>query len=144
MSVEANKQSRVTAREATSPGPVGLGENMGQLVHEFRELAHDLIELGTLEARHSVNTLLRMGVISIITAVALVSTWLALLGSAGLGLVSIGLSPAIAMLMIAAANLLLALIGWLKVRHLSHWLGWPATQRAIKPADTSERRQGDK
>lgn len=140
MSLE-NQDSRVAASETDSPNPPGLGENMGQLTQDLRGLAHDLIELITLEARHSVNTLLRMGVISIISAVALVSTWLALLGSAGLGLVGIGLSPAIAMLLIAAANLLLALAGWLRVRHLSHWLGWSATQRAIKPADSSEQKQ---
>jgi len=112
---------------------------MNRLAHELRALALDHIELATLETRLSVRTLLQMAVIAIITAIVLVSAWLALVGSAALGLIAIGLSPAIAMLLLAAANLLLALAGWLRIRYVSQWLGWPATQRALKSASGAER-----
>lgn len=120
------------------PGSGALDKGMSRLLHEFRSLAHDHLELAALETRLSVNTLLRMVVVSSLTALVLVSAWLALAGSAALGLVSTGLEPALAMLFIAVANLLLALTGWLWIRRMSHSLGWPATQRAIKPVDTPE------
>lgn len=125
---------------AASPGL--LDGNMDRLVHELRELAHDYIELVTLETRFSVTTLLRMAVISVFTALVLVSAWLALVGSAALGLVGIGLSPMLAMLLLAAANILLALVGWLRIKRMSHWLGWPATQRAIKSDAVAEEKRG--
>lgn len=77
-------------------------------------------------------------IICIFTALVLVSAWLALVGSAALGLVSIGVAPVFAMLLLAAANLLIACVGWLLMRRLSHWLGWAATQHAIKPAPIGE------
>lgn len=137
-----DKNPRVMASDTTSPSSGLLDKNMTRLVHEFRELAHDHLELATLEVRLSVNALLRMAVISIVTALVLVSAWLALVGSAALGLIGIGLPPVFAMLLLTAANLLLALVGWLRIRHMSHWLGWPATQRAIKPAPVTGEKRG--
>jgi len=128
----------------TVPPSSGLpGSNMNRVVHEFRELANDHLELATLETRLSVNTLLRMAIISIFTALVLVSAWLTLVGSAALGLISFGLAPVMAMLLLAAANLIIALLGWLQVRRMSLWLGWPATQRAIMPAPAAEQQRDE-
>lgn len=142
MSFENDEYPREMASEKASSSPGLLGENMSRMVRELRELVHDHLELATLETRLSVNTLLRMAVISIVTALVLVSAWLALVGAAALGLISIGLAPGLAMLLLAAANLLLALAGWLWIRHNSHRLGWPATQRAIKSAPVTEENRG--
>jgi hypothetical protein len=59
-------------------------------------------------------SLLRSGwaIVAIVTAIVLVIAWLALVGSAALGLIGLGLAPAFAMLWLAAANLLLAFVGW--------------------------------
>jgi hypothetical protein len=128
--------------ETGSPPPELLGSDVARVVHEVRQLVHDHLELVTLEARLSVNTLLRMAVVSIITALVLVSGWLALLGSAAFGLLSIGATPAIALLFVAMANFLLAIIGRYRIRKMSHWLGWPATQRAIKPDAANDEKRG--
>lgn len=137
-----DNDSHTMASDTAAASPGLLDGNMDRLVHELRELAHDYIELVTLETRFSVTTLLRMAVISVFTALVLVSAWLALVGSAALGLVGIGLSPMLAMLLLAAANILLALVGWLRIKRMSHWLGWPATQRAIKSDAVAEEKRG--
>ncbi|MCH8551006.1 MAG: phage holin family protein [Natronospirillum sp.] len=124
---------------AEAPSTSGLlNKGMSGLLNEFRSLAHDHLELAALETRLSVYTLLRMVVVSSLTALVLVSAWLALAGSAAMGLIGNGLDPALALLFVAVANLLLAVMCWLWIRRMSQSLGWPATQRAIKPVDTPE------
>lgn len=128
-----------TAPPASSPG---LTEEVVRLSNEVRELVHDQLELVTLETRLVVNTLVSMAVIAIVAAVLLVSTWLALVGAGIMGLVSMGLAPTVGMLLMAAANLVLALLGWMMLRHKSGNLGWPATLRMLKP-DAKPGREGD-
>lgn len=130
------------ASDSTSSSSEFLDGNMGRLVSELRELAHDHIELAALETRLAVSAVVRMAIIAVVTALVLASAWLALVGSAALALIGIGLSPALAMVCVAAVNLLLAFIGWLRIRQLSHWLGWPATQRAIRPAPVADTTHG--
>jgi hypothetical protein len=125
-----------TAPPASSPG---LTDDVIRLSNELRELVHDQLELVVLETRLCVNSVLTMAIIAIVTAVLLVSTWLALVGAAILGLVSIGLAPTVAMLVLAAANFLLTLLGWLMLRRRSRSLGWPATLRTLKPRATAAR-----
>lgn len=127
-----------TAPPSSSPG---LTEDVTRLSNELRELVHDQLELATLETRLCVNSVLTMAIIAIVTAVLLVSTWLALVGAGALGLVSIGISPTAAMLLLAAANLVLALLGWLMLRRKSGSLGWPATLRTLKPRATAAREE---
>jgi len=131
----------VMASEPVSPSPGLLGEHLRSIAHELRELAHDHFELAVLETRLSVDTALRMVIVAVVTAVMIVTAWLALVGSAALALIAIGLAPAFAILLLAAANLLLAFIGWQRIRHQSLSLGWPATQRAIKPPPATEREE---
>lgn len=135
----SNEETEDAAADNTPPSPGLLDASMSRLFHQFRELAHDYLELVTLEARLSVNTLLRMAVVSMVTALVFASAWLALVGAAGLWLNGMGMEPVWTMLVLAAVNLLLALMGWLWMRRMSHWLGWPATQRAIKPPVQEER-----
>ncbi len=139
MSVQDNVPP-VMASESASPSPGPLGVDLRRIAHELRELAHDHLELAALETRLSVNTALRMVIIAVVTAVMIASAWLALVSAAALGLIAIGLAPAFAMLLLVAANLLLAFIGWQRIRHQSLSLGWPATQRAIKAPPPTERK----
>ena len=138
----ANDSPQAMASDTASPSPGVPQGDMARLLGEFRELAHDHLELATLETRLSVTALVRMAVISIFLALVLVSAWLALVGSAALGLVSVGVAPVLAMLLLAVANLLIALAGWLRIRRLSQWLGWAATQRAIRAAPGAHEKQG--
>lgn len=142
MSFEDDSGPQGMASDTTSPSPGALHADMTRLVSEFRELAHDHLELATLETRLSVITVVRMAIIAIVTALVLVSAWLALVGAAVLGLISIGVAPALAMLVLAAANLLVGFVGWLRIRRLSNWLGWPATRRAIKQDPVVAKAQG--
>ncbi|MCP1676944.1 hypothetical protein J2T57_004118 [Natronocella acetinitrilica] len=124
--------------------PESLNESIGRVTHELRELAHDYLELAVLETRLSFRSALTMVITAIVVAFVLAGAWMALMGSAVLALISIGLAPAFAMLVLAAANLLLALLGWLLIRHKSRSLGWPATQRALKPQPPVERTEVSK
>jgi uncharacterized membrane protein YqjE len=134
-----NDGPRVMASDSASPSPSGAPPvDLGRLIGEVRGLAHDHLELATLETRLSVNTLIRTGMIAIFTGLALVTAWLGVLGAAALGLMRFGVAPVVAMLVLAAANLLAAGIGWVWMKRLSQWLGWPATQRAIKSAPSSD------
>ncbi len=138
----ADETPQAMASDTASPSPGELHGDMTRLISELRELAHDHLELATLEIRLSVNTLIRMAIISIFTALVLVSAWLALVASGALALIRIGVAPVLAVLLLAAANLLLGFVGWLWIRRLSHWLGWAATQRAIKPDPVTEAKEG--
>lgn len=126
------------ASDSASPSPGRLDKDVIRVTRELRGLAHDHLELAALETRLTVNTVLRMGIVAIITAIVLVSAWLALLGAAVLGLIDIGLAPAVAMLLLGAANLVLGFAGWQRIRTWSLLLGWPATQRLVKPSAEPE------
>jgi hypothetical protein len=102
------------------------------LTHELRDLAHDQLQLATLETRLTVTSVLTMSVIAIVMAVLLVSAWLALAGAALFGLINLGLAPSIAMLWLVPANLLLTYICWIMIQRRSERLGWPATLRSLK------------
>lgn len=138
--VDKNPAGMASEKDSLSPGL--RDANLSGFLHELRGLAHDHIELAMLETRLSINALLKMAIFSIATALILVSAWLALIGSAALGLIWSGLEPALAMLIVAASNLILALLGWMYVKRLDHWLGWPATLRAISPAPSANETRG--
>jgi uncharacterized membrane protein YqjE len=129
----------VASSDASAPPP-GLGEQATSLAHELRGLVHDHLELVTLETRLCIHNLLRMTVIAVFSALVLASAWLALTGAAVFVLITHGVTPAMAMALLAAVNLVAALGGWMLLRHTSRRLGWPAMQRTLKrphvPAST--------
>jgi hypothetical protein len=139
MTVHGDSPPPVVPDDSASPSAPQLDDAVIRLSHELRGLASDYIELASLETRLSVLTVLRMAIIAIVTAVMLVSSWLAVVGAVALGLISLGFAPVVAMLLVAAANLLLALVGWLRIRHESRSLGWAATQRTIEPPPVPDR-----
>jgi hypothetical protein len=124
------------------PDPRQLNDDIIRVTRELRGLAHDHIELVALETRLAVDTTLRMVILAVFTAIVLVSAWLALVGAAALGLIAIGLAPGFAMLLLGAANVLLGLFGWLRMRQKLRSLGWPATQRLVEPPAATEQREG--
>jgi hypothetical protein len=123
----------VAASDASAPPP-DLGEYAACLAREVRGLVHDHIELATLESRLLIRRVLMMAMIAIFSALVVASTWFALTGAAVFILISLGVAPATAMALLAAANMLLALGGWLLLRRTSARLGWPVTQRTLKPS----------
>lgn len=138
---DAQQSVKTSNEESSSPGlPDG---DISRLVRDLRTLAHDHLELAVLETRLSVITLLRMATLAVVTGLVLVSAWLSLVGAAIVGLTGIGLEPVFAMLLLAVINLLFALACWLRIRRLTRGLGWPATQRAIKPAPATAGERAD-
>ncbi len=135
-------ESPVVSDEKTTPSP-GLIDNMIGLTYALREQLHDLLQLAVLETRQSISSVLMMAVIAIIMAILLVSAWLALIGAVIIVLISIGLAPAVAMLILSAANILLAAIGWVLIQRRGRSLGWPATLRTLKPRKSPDREGAD-
>lgn len=122
----------VAASDASAPPP-DLGEYAASLASEVRGLVHDHIELATLESRLLIRRVLMMAMIAVFSALVLASAWLALTGAAVFVLIQLGIAPAMAMALLAAVNVLIALGGLLLLRRTSARLGWPATQRTLKP-----------
>lgn len=125
----------VAAHDGSAPSP-DLGEYAANLANELRGLVHDHIELVTLETRLCIHNLLKMAVIAVVGALVLAGAWFALIGAAVFVLISIGIAPALAMVLLAASNVLLALGGWVLFKRISARLGWPASQRTLKPEPT--------
>jgi uncharacterized membrane protein YqjE len=126
----------VAASDASAPPP-DLGTYAAGLARELRGLVHDHLELATLESRLVIRRVLGMAMLAVFSALVLASAWLALTGAAVFILINFGFAPAMAMALLAAANVLLALGAWLLLRNISGRLGWPATQRTLKPVSTS-------
>lgn len=125
----------MAASDASAPPP-DLLESATGVASELRGLVHDHLELVTLETRLNIHNILKMTVIAVVSALVLAGAWFALTGSAVLVLISVGVAPALAMALLAVANVLLALGGWLLFKRTSGELGWPAIQRALKPQPT--------
>lgn len=63
----------MTASDTAPPSPGLLDEDVIRVTRALRELAHDHLEPAALETRLAVTTTLRMAMIAIVTAIALVS-----------------------------------------------------------------------
>ena len=122
----------VAASDPSAPSPDLVG-HAASLAREVCGLLHDHLELATLESRLFMGRVLRLVIIAVFSALVLASAWLALTGAAVFVLINGGVAPAMAMTLLAAINVLLALGGWLLLRHTSARLGWPATQRKLRP-----------
>lgn len=125
----------VVASDVPAPPP-DLGEAAATFAREVRGLVHDHLELATLETRLCIRNLIRMAVIALFSALVLAGAWFALVGAVFFVLVNLGIAPAMAMASVAVGNVLIALGGWLLLRRTSARLGWPATQRTLKPVST--------
>lgn len=122
----------VAASDATAPPP-DFAEHAAALARDLRGLVHDHIELVTLETRLCIHNLLKMTVLAVLAALVLAGAWFALTGAAIFMLISAGIAPALSMVLLAAANVSLALGSWLLVKRTSARLGWPAIQRSLRP-----------
>ncbi|NHA14642.1 phage holin family protein [Thioalkalivibrio sp. XN279] len=122
----------MATHDASAPPP-DFGQHAASLASEVRGLVHDHIELATLESRLFIVRVSRMGMIAVFSGLVLASAWLALAGAAALVLIDRGMAPPMAMTLLALANLVLGLGAWLLLRATGARLGWPATQRTIRP-----------
>ena len=111
----------------------GMLDNAAALWTDLKGLAHDHLELVTLEAKRAGESLVSMVVFGIVVAILVVSAWMGLVAALVLWLVALGLAPALAVLIGVAINLAGAggLVFLIKAR--TEALKFPATVRALKP-----------
>ncbi len=107
--------------------------SLANLVQAIAAFIGDALRLFALESRLAVISLIVMLAAGICAAVMLISVWLLLMGTIAAALVTTGW-PWVAILpLIAVANLVLALICWLVIRHFSANLLFTASRRSLRP-----------
>ena len=110
--------------EQTAETPDVKNSDPPKLTADLKAIARDYLELAKLRMQLAVSVGLRLFIIAIVAALALVSAWLALMGAVTLGLIRIGMPPEGAMLCLTAANVLIAWYCWNRLQRLSQWLDW--------------------
>ena len=121
---------------ASAPGPL---DDLSALQRELRALVHDQLRLAGLELRLAAHSVMTMISAAVCMGALLVVAWLGLMGAAGLGLMEMGLEPALVSLVLAAVTLVLAGLLRLLIRHRSRDLGLPASLRALRPPAAGNR-----
>lgn len=120
----------------STTGPL---EDLSALQRELRALAHDQLQLAGLELRLAAHSLMTMIAAAVCIGALLVVACLGLMGAAGLGLMEMGLEPALVLLVLAALTLVLAWLLRVLIRHRSRDLGLPASLRALRPPAAGDR-----
>lgn len=120
----------------SATGPL---DDLNALRRELRGLVHDQLQLAGLELRLAAHSLMTMIAAAVCIGALLVVAWLALMGAAGLGLIGMGLEPAMVLLVLAALTLALAGLLRALIRRRSRDLGLPASLRALRPPAAGDR-----
>jgi Putative Actinobacterial Holin-X, holin superfamily III len=124
---------------ADTAAAVGLLDEVVALSRDARDIAHDQLQLVALEGKLAARSLITMVAAAIGIALLLVTAWLGLMGALVLWLISSGSAPMVAMLALAALNLLVVLVPYLLIRRGTRRLGFPATLRSLKSASLRNR-----
>jgi hypothetical protein len=111
-----------------------LFDDVVGLSQELRELAHDQLQLVTLETKLAARSLMTMIAAAVGIGLLLVAAWLGLMGALVLWLAGVGVAPGLAMIAVVVLNLLAALIPYNLIRRRSRSLGFPATLRSLRAA----------
>ena len=124
-------ESRIPAVPPDSSTGV-LGEAR-LLIAEFRGLAHDHLQLASLEARQAGLSLAKMIGLGLLAIIFLLSAWLGLMGAATWYVVEQGLLPgSLTLALVAGLNLVLALLLGFFIYRQSNHLKFAATVRSLK------------
>jgi len=129
-----------TAVAGAPPVDFGLLDEIKALWRELRGLAHDELTLAALETGLAARSLVTMIAAGVKVAVLLVSAWLGLVGAVVLGLIGIGVTASIAMLLAVASNLVFSLILYEVIRRQSRHLQFPATLRSLRLVPSKRQR----
>jgi hypothetical protein len=134
-------EERSVYSSAASSEPVSnpdLLEDVRSLWLELRGLTHDHLKLVTLEARRAGRSLVSMIAAGVIMAVMLISVWFGLMAAATLALIKSNMVGDIeAILLVAAVNLVAALLLFWFIRRKSHYLLFPETIRSLRNKENS-------
>lgn len=122
---------------ATSGKPVeqhaDLLEDIRLLWLDLRGLTHDHLKLATLEARRAGNSLASMVIAGVVMAVLLIGVWIGLMAAAALALIQSNFVGDIeAILLVAAVNLVVALLLFWYIRRKSRYLLFPETVHSFR------------
>jgi hypothetical protein len=126
---------------ATSPKPAvetpqaakGLFGIIAGVFTSARQVLSNYVELITLEARRAGLALTWMVTLGAIAAMLVVTAWMGFMVAFALWLISQGMSPAVAIVLVASVNLLVAVVVGFACFMLSRNLLFPATRRQLKP-----------
>jgi len=103
--MEADAQSGVP-RVATSPPTLGVFDELSKVFAFARQTLSDFVELVSLEARAAGLALVWMIVGGLIAAMLIVMAWAGLMGALVMYIVSLGMLPIAAVIVVAALNLM--------------------------------------
>lgn len=136
-----------SATEAAGNPAVDTSDLFGHAVllsYELRAALHDQLRLVSYETQLAGRSLVKMLAAAVAIGVLVVSAWFGLMAAGALALVSLGLGPAVVMLMLAALNLVAALVPYEVIRRKSRDLGFPVTLRTLRPeARPASSRRGE-
>ena len=115
----------------SSPPTRGVLEEASHVLCSVRETVSSFFELVTLEAQRAGMALVWMVALGVVAGVCVVATWLGLMTALAMWATAAGLSPILAVLIVALLNLALAgALVYAGVRK-SDSLSFPATRRQI-------------
>lgn len=121
-----------SADERTKPEP-GILDDASELTGELHGLIHDQLKLIGLETRLAALGFMKMTAAAAGVGVLLAASWLGILGTATLGLIRGGLTPALALLIVTILNLAMAYVIWSLIERNSRIFGLPAILRSLRP-----------
>jgi len=103
--VEADSQTEVP-RVAAPPSTVGVFDELSNALSFARETLSQLLELASLEGRRAGLTLVWMVAGGLVAAVFIVTAWTGLMAALAMYVVSLGMLPMVAVIGVAALNLI--------------------------------------
>jgi hypothetical protein len=119
------------ARGLASPPLRGVIEEVSRVLSAVRETVSSFLELVSLEAHRAGAALVWMVALGVVAGVCVIATWLGLMAALAMWVTSAGLSPILAVLLVALLNLVFAgALAYAAVRK-SDSLTFPSTRRQI-------------
>lgn len=120
-------------RDGGSPPPDGLLADAGSLWESLHSVAHDYLVLIALETKRAGLSLAFIVAAGVGIALMLVTAWLGLAAAGAVAMIGAGLAPSLAILVVVAANLLIAFILYRFIASKRHDLAFPATVKSLRP-----------
>jgi uncharacterized membrane protein YqjE len=109
----------------------GVVEEMSRVLGAVRETASSFLELVSLEAHRAGAALVWMIAFGVVAGVCVIATWLGLMAALAMWVTNVGLSPILAVLLVAVLNLALAAaLAYAGIRKRDS-LTFPATRRQV-------------
>ncbi len=124
--------------EAGTPDPdrdagAARQDPISALLTDLGAIAHDQLGLLALEARRAGISLVAMLVFGLMVVVMLATAWLVAQAALLLALLERGVAASVALLVLAACNLLGVVVLAARIRQRSADLQFPATRRSLAP-----------